>query len=65
VLDYQNKLGKIFLIVFTIINVIWTIYKHLEIGFYKQKIRNICIKLQYSVLCFTFISLMKTIRPTD
>ena len=65
VLDPQGKLGKVFLIIFTIVNLIWAVYSHLEIGFYKLKIRTICIKLHYALLAFTFISLMKTVRPTD
>ncbi len=27
--DYQGKLGKVFLIVFTIVNLLWAIYSHL------------------------------------
>ncbi len=64
-LDPHGKLGKVFLIVFICVNILWAIIRHLEIGFYKQKIRNIAVKMQYAVLVFSFISLMKTIRPTD
>ena len=37
----------------------------MEIGLYKTKMRNLRLKLHYAVIMFSFVSLMKIIRPTD
>ena len=64
-LDYNSSGGSIFLICFVLLNIAMIFNKHIEIGFFKFKIRSLSIRLHYLITVFAFISTMKLIKSSD
>jgi len=64
-IDFKATYSVAFLIAFLIINVFWTFYLHMEIGYYKIKVKTTCLRLNYAVLVFSCMTAFKSIRPKD
>lgn len=63
--DFTVSLGTAFIIAFAVMNIVWIFYLHMEIGYCKVKIRIICIRLNYSVVVFSFLIALKCFRSGD
>lgn len=64
-IDFNANFAVGFSVAFVFINVFWTFYLHFEIGYYKIKIRTTCIRLNYIVVTYSFLTALKNLRPGD
>ena len=60
-LDYKDEMGVTILIVISAFNVCYMVYQHMEIGYFKEKVRMFSLKMQYIVLTFSLISTLNFI----